>query len=133
MTCYTGNLPEIGEKIPTAQLTLSRGDAWESLITLTQTTVTGEPINLTGATMAAYVSKELGEDALFQPTVVTVDPINGKFTVAITAEQSATLTPGVYANDSAGQYWLLVRMTTTDGQPTTLFRAIISCVAGVSL
>lgn len=130
MSCAT--MPDIGEKIPTARLTLARGDSWEALAKFTLVSVTGDPVDLSDDTLSATVSKDVGGTSIFSPTINISDPTSGQALIYISADQSLLLTPGVYANDSAGQYWLVVRMITPDDQRTTLFRAIICCIPGVS-
>lgn len=132
MTTCCDVLPDIGEKIPTAKLTLARGDSWQALITCALQS-DGTPLDLTGQGVSASVMKDLGDVVIFAPTVDLTDPTHGKFMLSISVEQSSLLTAGVYQNDSAGQYWLLVRMATTDGQQSTLFRALIQCIPGVPL
>lgn len=126
MSCY---LPEIGNVPVLARLSISSGDSWSRPFSLKTGADGTTPIDLTSKVVAATVMKDLDGTELFAPTVVIdADPTTGNFVMTIDADMSAMLTPGVYAGDEDGQYWLLVRVDTT-----TLLKFVINCLPGIAV
>lgn len=124
MNCY---LPEIGNVPALARLSISSGDTWSRPFSLKTGTSDGAAVDLTEDTLSAFVMKDLDGTVLFSPTIVEdVDPTTGSFVMSIDADQSAMLVPGVYDGDSAGQYWLLLRLNST-----TIMKLVLQCLPGI--
>lgn len=123
---------EIGTKVVCTNLSIIAGNGWECMVSMRLNSSTA-PIDLTDSVVMAYVMKNLGQPVLFQPQINMVDAPNGVFTISISESDSATLTPGVYDGDAAGQYFMLVNYTDVNDLTLSLFKAIIRSTAGLPL
>lgn len=110
----TSKIPELGGKPGAATLTIVRGDQWRRPFTLRSGSATGDPIDLTGATLTAFIVVALGDAEHVAEVPLTVDDTTlGACTIDVTEETSALL-----VNDTP--YFLVIRMVDSLDQARTL-------------
>lgn len=112
-------LPEIGDKPGLATLTLTQGEAWSKVLTIT--TKTGA-MDLTGASVTAAIAET-------SVACVITSPTEGKLSLTVTDAVSAALAAGEYEGDTCGHHTLLVKITPSGGTQRTLLKITVRVVA----
>lgn len=82
----------------TVNLTIEQGSTFSRLITIQDETQT--PVNITGNTFAGQIRKRHASDIIEATfTCIVTDGANGKLTVSLTDEQTATIPSGELVYD----------------------------------
>lgn len=81
----------------TGNLYVDQGCDYSSTITVT--TPTGQPLNLTGYTVASQMRKSYQSSVFHNFTCAIQDPVNGKVLLSLTATQSEAIPAGRWLYD----------------------------------
>jgi hypothetical protein len=99
-----------------SNLYIDAGSDYSTIITVTGSN--GQPINLSGYTVAAEMRKSY-QSSLSHPFIPSVSSaINGKIRLQLTAQQSEQMTPGRWLYD--------VEITSPSGQKTRVVEGIVT-------
>lgn len=117
-----GTIPNVGSFPATVSVHLVKGDDWLRQVTFKDDSTNGAPVNLTGSTFDVVIVRPESSDVLARPAVSVVNATQGVISISIDATTTENLKAGLYVADPDGLYFVVLRITDSQGNVFTVLR-----------